>query len=389
MAITNICGFETGAGGAGNESTLNGAGATIQTTTKRTGTYALKINPTTTATASSTLQLSYLATGVEDGGVTPTGQATSYYRFYINIAALPSAAEPIFSAFFVATLKFELRLDQNGNLSAFDSALASLGTGSTDLQTGQWYRIEVLVNTGTSAAWEVKIDGASELSGSTANLTTSNNAAASVGKTTNRNGSGYECYFDDFAVSTTAYPGAGAVAVIRPDGNGNYTAWTGVYTDVDDLVSQAGNDGDTTKWLSSTNTQAETATLESSATAGISGTINAVKSIAVVKRTSGSATAIQHRIRVNAADFDLSNYATTASYVALARCDALNPSDSAAWETGDIDTLEVGVEHNQSQSRQADCTMVCAMVDFTAVAVTTFPPHPLIILNAVSHAANW
>ena len=365
MAITNICGFETGAGGTDNEGTLAGAGATIVTTTKRTGAYALKCLPVTTATADFTSGVGYSANGVPPA----SAQTTSWIRFYLYIAVLPSAAEPIFRALATSALKFELRLDQNGTLTALDSVPASLGTGATVLSTGVWYRIECKVESGASVAWEVLIDGVSELSGSTANLNTSFNVNQSFGKGANRNGSGYECYFDDIAISNTGYPGAGAVAVIRPNADGNYTAWTGVYTDVDDLVSQAGNDGTTTMWSSSTNTQAETAALESCATAGISGTINAVKTITVVQRTSGQATSIQHRLRVTSpgtADTDLTDYATTASFVLLASVRVVNPSGGAAWAIAGVDSLEVGVEHVQSQSRQADCTLVCAMVDYTA-----------------------
>lgn len=375
MAITNICGFETGAGGTDNEGTLAGAGATIQTSTKRTGDYALKINPTTTATATFLIYLRYLGTGFTDPS---TGLATIYYKFYLNIAALPSAAEPIFQAINTsAGVKFELRLNSAGKLTALDSDLASLGTGSTVLSTGTWYRIEVSVATGASAAWEILINGASELSGSTANLTTSNNLWVYLGKGTNRNGSGYDVYYDDIAVSDSAFPGAGAVACIRPNGNGNYTAWTGTSTDVDDLTSQANNDADATFINSSTNTQAETVALESCSDRGISGTINCVKSIAVVRDITNT-TNIQMRTRVTSpgtADTDTTNVDLAPSYRALAQIFPTNPSGGAAWATAGVDSLEVGVEHNQSQARELRCTLVCAMVDFTAAVVADAEIH--------------
>jgi hypothetical protein len=66
------------------------------------------------------------------------------------------------------------------------------------------------------------------------------------------------------------------------------------------------------------------------------------------------------------ADTNLTDYATAASYVLLASVRVVNPSGGAAWDIAGVDSLEVGVLHNQSQTRQADCTMVCAMVDYTA-----------------------
>ena len=372
MAITNICGFETGAGGADNEGVLTGAGATIQTTTKRTGDYALRINPTTTATAYFSLVVLYLANGIESIGTLITD---ARYRFYIRIAALPSAAEPILQARNVSALKFELRLGSDGKLTALDSVLASLGTGSTVLSTNTWYRIEVLVGTGASASWEVLIDGVSELSGATGNLTTTGSFAARLGKGTNRNGSGYDAYYDDAAISDSAYPGAGACACLRPNGDGNYTAWTGTSTNVDDLTSQAGHDTDTTFINSSTITQAETVALESCADRGISGTINCVKSIVVVRDISNT-TNIQMRTRVTSpgtADTDTTDIDPGATYRTLGQVLPTNPSGGAAWQTAGVDSLEVGVEHNQAQARELRCTLVCAMVDFTPIE--NFPPH--------------
>jgi len=394
MAITNICGFETGAFGNDNEATSVDAGATIQTTTKRTGTYALKSNPVTTASANTAIDCGYGAGGGETGNI-----PTLYSRFYLNIAALPSASEIIFVTVGVdGVRKFAIRLDENGKLSAWgdlnsDTLLG--GPGSTVLSTGTWYRLEAKVETGASVAWEVLINGTSELSGTGANLSTSNHRAIGLGKAQNKNGSGYECYFDDFACSDSAYPGAGECKVINPNANGNYTAWTGVFTDVDDLVSQAGNDGDTTKWTESTNLNAETAALESSATAGISGTINAVKTITVVKKTAAATTNIQHRLRVTSpstSDTDLTNFSLSGSYTILASVRIVNPSGGAAWTTADIDTLEVGVEHNQSQSRQADCTMVCAMVDFTtsgSTPINAVPSETLGVSDTVAGQHNY
>jgi len=390
MPITNICGWETGAGGADNECSLFGGGS-IVTTTKRSGDYALKALPVTTGLGgASDLICGFLGTGENDSNT--TGKATAYFRFYINIAALPSAAEPIFQAASVnlSSLKFELRLNSGGTLNARDSALADLGTGSTVLGTSTWYRIEVQVATGASAAWEVKINGASELSGSTANLTTSNNRSAVLGKGNNRNGSGYEIYYDDFAVSDSAYPGAGAVACIRPNGNGNYTAWTGTSADVDDLTTQAGHDTDTTFISSSTNAQAETVLLENCSTRGISGTINAVKSITVVRDISNT-TNIQMRTRVTSpgtADTDTTNVDPGATYRSLSQVFATNPSGGAAWDTAGVDSLEVGVEHNQAQARELRCTLICAMVDYTPLA-DALPPKPTVMLRAVPHSFNW
>src|SRR3990172_9411218 len=82
MTVHNIVGFEAGA--AIETNGLNGT-CSIQTTIKRTGAYALRVNPVTTATG-------YCDLRRHDAGFQASiNTATEYYRFYFYIATLPAS----------------------------------------------------------------------------------------------------------------------------------------------------------------------------------------------------------------------------------------------------------------------------------------------------------
>src|SRR5688500_3220945 len=100
MALLRVCGFESGA--SGEIQTLGGT-SSIQTTVKRTGSYALRCNPTTTATGyinigkptAAGIQGNYanltLYTGFAFRAATlPAANSEEIYACYTGIAALCS-----------------------------------------------------------------------------------------------------------------------------------------------------------------------------------------------------------------------------------------------------------------------------------------------------------
>jgi len=188
MATVFINGFELGTTAA--VTSLSGT-ASIQATTKRTGTYALQVNPTTTATGFVQVRGYDSSTGEDVSANT----ATLYVQFYFRYGTKPAAnSEEILVARSTgSTDKFSLRLRSDGLIEAFDSAAASLGTCTTVLAADTWYRIACQIGTGAAAAYDVRINGTSELSG-TGNLTTSNHNLIRLGKATDRNGQTINVY---------------------------------------------------------------------------------------------------------------------------------------------------------------------------------------------------
>jgi hypothetical protein len=364
-AVVNFIGFETAEDLTANpiEREASSGTLTIHAVAKRTGNYGLQVNPSTTATGYLSLG-TYSATGNQG----TFNVATLYCRFYMLADQTPpSGHEECFRVSPATTgTKISVHVNSGGFLSLWDSAGSQLGSDGETALGGGWRLIELKCGTGASADYELKIDGAVELSG-TGNLGTSNAGKVFIGKGVNTSSQQMNMFYDDVSLDDAAYPGAGGCQIMQPDGNGNYTAWTGTYADADEIPV----DDDATYWTSSSSGDAETAALESYTTAGISGTVRAVKSVAVI-RDEGGSSAIQVRLRSGTTDNDTTNNDPGSTYRGRCKVYTTDPADSGAWSLADLNSLEVGVENNAAVA--ARCTMVCVMVDFsTATASTGLP----------------
>jgi hypothetical protein len=143
MAITPVfcCGFEEGiaTGSTGHWTLTN---ATIQSVTKRTGTYALKCNPSNTQ---------HYAYGY--------GTLDSFYfvsRVYVTFTTLPNAKVPISANSLTAGAWFN---PADSKIYASDAA-GNLGATGVAVAQGGTYRIEVKVNSSANP-WtiDVSVDG--------------------------------------------------------------------------------------------------------------------------------------------------------------------------------------------------------------------------------------
>lgn len=367
--VVNFTGFETGdtvevGSGVGTQS--------FSTTTVRTGTYALRTNPTTTGVSWRRVN-GLAATGVTSAYNSPT----TYYTVYFRYATKPAANDEEILAFggTGAEVKWTLRLDSDGHINAYDNntALLDPGTGTTVLSANTWYLIEVQSGTGASGAYEVKINGTSEFSG-TGNLGSPNNGTIFLGKHVNQNGNSVDFFYDDLAIDNTDYPGAGKVFIQKPTGDGTYTAWTGgttgTYTDVDEVP----HDSDTTYIGDSTSGNAETTAVQTGTQAGLIGTPKSVKALVVVK-DEGGVSSVKLRFRSNTTDgTDTTAVDPGASYVLLAKIFNTDPATSDTWTIGGIDTLQVGVVNNASVAARA--TALYTMVWENGVVANATPGSP-------------
>lgn len=360
MAFLNGTGLETG--DFGECDTTTGT-VSVVSSPVRSGSYSGRFNPTTTAVGRFTL-----------GG--PNGSnnlnvANIYARGYLYITTLPAASsEEIMSFVFGgATYKMAVRVTSAGNLQAYDSSGTSqMGSdGATTLALAKWYLIEVLCGTGAAASWEIKIDGVSELSG-TGNLATTNNGLVHFGKATNRNGQSIDMYWDDIALSDSAYPGAGAVARMEIDGTGAAATWTDGAGTWPTNVAEVPSDGNTSYILSTlTDGQASTGSLESTSSAGISGTINFVKPVARVLRDGAANGTFNTRVRSGGSNSDSADIASVSAYRYIGHISATDPSTAVAWTTTGLDSAEAGVVEAETTDRTR-CSTIYLMVDFVAAS---------------------
>lgn len=376
MARQNTCGFETG--DASELSALVGT-ASIQSTVKRTGSYALRSNPTTTGTGYGAVPPALNANGTQKGGT--TGVSNLYLRFYLRIDTLPAASdeEIAWIATEATTATFiQFRVTSAGLVKMYKNHASPtvVATGTTVLSTGIFYRLEIHLGANSATApYELKIDGVSEFSGTIDESTASIWGEIRLGKSINRNGQSVDFYYDDVAIDDSAYPGAGQVNILKPNATGTTSAWTNGAGTSPTNVAEVPHDSDTGYITSSTNGNVTTVNLDSSATGGVSGTIAATKVVGIV-RDEGGASSMSIRAKSSATNSDTTAVDPGATYVALAKLLATDPNTSAAWTTSGLDALEIGVVNAASVAVR--CTALYAMVECSgAVAATGYTNLPL------------
>ena len=360
----NTVGFESG---DSLEADTTSGTFSVQTTTKRTGSYALQTNPTTTAIGYYDIRC-YIATGAGSN----CSEASIFPGFQFQYATLPASGdEDIADTIDTSNAKkMTVRINSDANLSVYNAAGTLLDTGATVLSASTWYLIEIKSTTGATSDYELKINGVSELSG-TDSFGTGNNRGLRLGKIMNTGGNTVNYYYDDVIIDNAAYVGAGQVTVMYPNANGNYQTWSvgagagDHYTIVDEIP----HDTDTTYLLSSgADEEAETEALIDSGTAGISGTVNMVRGFVVTKRAAGSNGSIKVRLRSGSTDSDSTGVATSSAYLMRGKAFATDPATSAAWLVAALDSVEMGAVENQTGTALSRMTLTAIMVHYAPAA---------------------
>ncbi len=352
---------------AGDSSECSATSGTfsVQSTTTRGAwsVYALRCNPAGAGNGSVTIQ-GYAATGANSASA--FNATTAYIRVYFRVDTLPAANSEEFLRINSSggTAKANLRINSDGTIAGYTASTTLVATGTIILATGTWYRIELKLGTDVGAVYEWKVDGTVDVS-TTATLIAAGSGAVILGKNTNRNNNSVDYYFDDLLASDSAYPGAGQISAIAINGDGNYTngTATGGPANKYECVDELPHNSDTDYVQTAANGNAGTYALVSAATAGVSGTVNCVKSHHIVKRDGGSNGSTKLRTRSASTDSDTSAVASTSAYATRAKLFDTDPATSLAWTTGGIDGLEVGwVENSANLSRITSCA---AFVDYT------------------------
>lgn len=348
MAIINSVSFETGT--TAEVAFVSGTVSVVTTPVRGSNIYSLRVNPTGTATGSVMLN------GPTGAGVNiPTGYITVFFRY----ATKPTTGdEPILRpAASGAVDKSELRLNSSGQLVLYDSALSLVATGTTVLAADTWYRIDLLSSTGTSSAYEVRINGTTELSGN-CNQGTGNFNECRVGKHANRNGNSVDFFYCDLRIDDAAFPTADYVyKLVYPTANGNFTAWTGGFTDVNSWSTT-----DDTNFITTTTLNAQESYTKSSL--GVTGTINGAKVLASARRT-GQATSFSLFFYSNTSTGESASIAPATSYTGYGHFRTTDPDTNTAWTVSSIDSAEIGAKFLNASSREVRITSMALLVDYT------------------------
>ena len=346
MALLRVCGFEAGA--SAEFQTLGGT-ASVGTGTVRTGTYSLRCNPTTTATGYINIGKPASASGILGN----FGDVTLYTGFAFRAATLPAAnSEPIYTNYgSVADLKAELRINSAGNLVHHKADGTAVVTGSSALSLNTWYYIEFMATNSATGAYETKINGVSEFSG-TADHGTGNTVFTAHGKGSNRNGQTVDFYYDDIYVSNTGFEGSQyhipEVRILLPMGAGASAGWTAgtgnTFAEVDDAPPTPDDD---TTYIGANDTMDNlysTFAIEDTATKSVTGDVDALAAYVRGRSLSTTGTNLTAvRIRNAGANSDGPQSEMGTSYVGYHHIAETDPATSAAWTLSGVDTAEVGM----------------------------------------------
>lgn len=189
------------------------------------------------------------ATSVRLGGKGASGAqaavtaATVYFvgRYRATLVPSSNSEEILRVVSSTSTLKLSVRIDSARKLSIYDQSNALIATGTTILSLEERYYIGVKAGNGTSAAYELRINGITELSG-TCDQAATNISRVHLGKQTNQNSNLIDYNWDDYWIDSGDWPTNGfRVDLLRVASNGATMSWTGGtgasdYSQINELV---------------------------------------------------------------------------------------------------------------------------------------------------------
>lgn len=372
MSVVQFTGFEAGADFFGDVGFLAGTSSYV-TSPVNSGTYALRTNPTTTATGYSPI-FGLNANGTVGQGVFNIND--TYVQFYFRAATLPASGYEQICVMSDAGAGYKgwLAINSAGKLSVYDKDFSKIGSdGTTTISTNTWYQIRFYLGNGTSAAFSVYINGLLELSG-TGNFLAANCGSVYLGKFSDRSGQSVDYYFDDVIVDDAAFPTTDLkVGALKATANGSTMTWsagtnTSDYTQVDEVPIDS---TDYVQSPTSGNPNIALFTMQSTSAAGFNGNVKAIKGIAFSRENTSVTSAVKIRVKSGSTNSDSSTFnGNNSTYNGQSRLLLTDPDTSAAWTTSGVNAIEVGPVENNAVAQR--CMAVLTMVLYEPIAAVTF-----------------
>lgn len=350
LTLSDFAGWETGEVSSGGHTT-SGTVSVVTSPVYGSGVYAFRCNPTTTGTGY-----------VQMGGFTASGAANTSLgaqmvgvAFKFRYATKPAANyERIASGHTnAAGPKWIFVLNSSGNIELRTTGGTLVTTSATALSADTWYDLRIEAESASATA-EIRlwIDGTLEINESTYNSSTTAHGYVRLGKTANTNGQSVDYYYDDVVLYSGLNDGeagevaAGAAMTIRmanANGDGNYTAWTGDYTAVDETPPSTADYVN----IAANTAGAETFTLENCSAIGLGGsdTIDAVRFIASFAEDASGTSLVNVMCRNGSTDVHATavDATTSATYYNILR--TTDPNGGGAWTQSGFNSSEVGANN--------------------------------------------
>jgi hypothetical protein len=395
MARLRTSGFELNSLTNGMEFAAINSTPTISTTTVRSGTYSGRISSLSSGVAQA-FRLQYVAAG--------GGNGPYWHRTYLRIATLPSAQNRIISIrdTNAGADRMWITLDEGGALRLFNGAGTQIGSASSALSTGTWYRIGTKIDRTAAAGSQVieaAINGAVFATSSAETIATAVGDTLRVGGNLNTEAQTQgDWFFDDLAVNDsnaggnqTAYPGSGKVILLSPNAAGDANAWkdtavgngtTNNFSLVDELPPN-----DATDFVQSGVVVTDAAGAEDLYNVGASGIgandnvnlvdVNArVANITLADATTAAKLEIEKAsggTKTQSAAFipNSTTWTTNNSLAILAPLITtyLGP-DGAVWTQSTLDSMQIGQIITAQNVRRIAISGIWAQVDYTPAGVS-------------------
>jgi hypothetical protein len=394
MAIRTLIGFETGDFSEATSST----GATISSSTVKHGGYSGRVNASGAGVGS---------IEIRDNPSNNFSLATISFKFDLYVATAPGSGNEVVLIISdgggvpATASEYYLRINSSRQLFVVDGAGSTRGTGSTALSLSTWYSISGYVVNSSTGAFELRINGTLELSG-TGNFRDSDGISGAVvfarlyfGKQHDTSGQSLDVYFDSIVIGDdTTIPDSGMGIIARSPvtgGSPTVDAWTkSSGTDAGALWDEtpfnattncvSPGSGDPLAQTADVASFASTQSPHGSDTIASGDTISFVQAIAIAKRSSGGGRT--HELRYK---FGSNAAVDTAIAPALGTSDAFVRGvmqSSVAY--ADLNAAEVGGEKSGGAAGQSMtiediwlmAAYVAAAAPKTAPGFMRFAHHP-------------
>lgn len=379
MARLFTSGFELNSATNDVEWDSQTSGASVVSTNIRSGTYAGRL-----------LDSAGAGERWEKRIVSSNQNGAFYIRFYLYITAIGTSYTNSRNRIWhfgsdSGLPTVQIYLNSDGSLGLWDSTV-QIGSNSSVLSTGQYYRVEVYAKNNTVSG---KLEATARINGvDFATTTTSANTGTfqymRFGEMSGTAGTKTDVRFEDVAVndtsgsSQTSWPGDGKIIMLRPSAAGDANAWTRGGTDSGANWSQTNNTppNDVTSYNSSTTLNQEDLFNVTDSGIAASDTVNVVEvgwryastnaannpTIKLEIEKIASGTILQSTgIAANSTTYKTNQNASPWTSPLVTYTDP----DGGAWTRSTLDSMQIGYKLTTDNTNTIRVSEVWAYVDYT------------------------